>query len=491
MCRCENGRASRRSRWETSPVIDDFAKSYLLGDLRSVREVMLSKLDGLSEYDVRRPLTATGTNLLGLIKHLSISEAWYFGEVFQRPFPGQWPRWDAGGHLDTMWVTADQTRDQVVDRYQQAWVHSDATIAALDVDEPGHVPWWPRPDVKLFNVMVHMLTETNRHAGHADILREQLDGAVGNRAENSVHDERLAALWEGHRAKIEQAATAATSRTADTHALGYRDVDQDPNVGVLVATMQATSRWDATVTLRSWERANLHLAPGDRLIDVGCGLGGAALRLATDLGRDGEIVGIDASAAMLDVARVQPNFAPCPVRFTVGNVLALDEPSQFFDVARAERLLQWLTDPRAAVVELARVLRPGGRISLIDTDWSTLRIEVGDADITAMVHDAMRTERRRASNVGARLGELVRDAGFHDVVETSATQVWKRWDPDSSPAPDGCFSMRSLAEDLVSVDRLSTADTDQFVSTIHDAARNGRFSMSLTMHAVIATASAQ
>ena len=188
-------------------MIDDFAKSYLLGDLRSVRQVMLSKLDSLSDYDVRRPLTRTGTNLLGLIKHLAISEAWYFGDVFGRPFPGDWQRWDAAGHLDTLWVTAGESRDQVVDRYRDAWVHADATIEALDIDAPGHVPWWPRPDVKLFNVMVHMLAETSRHAGHADIVREQLDGTIGDHG-SSVHDERFVALWEGHRAKVDRAAIA-------------------------------------------------------------------------------------------------------------------------------------------------------------------------------------------------------------------------------------------------------------------------------------------
>ena len=188
-------------------MIDDFAKEYLLGDLRHVREVMVAKLEGLSEYDVRRPLTFTGTNLLGLIKHLSTWEACYFGDVFGRPFPGQWRRWDdADGHRDDMWVTADESGAQIVDRYREAWAYSDATIVALDIDAPGHVPWWPRPNVKLFNVMVHMLTETNRHAGHADILREQLDGAVGNNAANSALQGQVATLWEAHCAKIEQAA---------------------------------------------------------------------------------------------------------------------------------------------------------------------------------------------------------------------------------------------------------------------------------------------
>jgi hypothetical protein len=194
-------------------VIDDFAKTYLHSDLCAVRETMLWKLDGLSEYDVRRPLTPTGTNLLGLVKHLSISESWYFGDVFGRPFPGHWRRWDdPGGFFDIMWAAADESRAEIVDRYRRAWEHSDATIAALDVDAHGHVPWWPRPDVMLFNILVHVLTETNRHAGHADILREQLDGAVGFDAASLARHRRDAAFWTNHRAVIEQAAKAADPR---------------------------------------------------------------------------------------------------------------------------------------------------------------------------------------------------------------------------------------------------------------------------------------
>ena len=191
-------------------MIDEFAKEYLLSDLHDVRQTMLWKLEGLSEYDIRRPLTYTGTNLLGLIKHLATSEAWYFGDVFGRPFPGRWRQWnDPAGHADVMWAAADESAVEIVDRYRQAWAHSDATIAFLDIDAPGHVPWWPRPDVKLFNILVHVLTETNRHAGHADILREQLDGAVGMEAGGTAQHGRDAAFWEHRRAVVEQAARAA------------------------------------------------------------------------------------------------------------------------------------------------------------------------------------------------------------------------------------------------------------------------------------------
>ncbi|HEX5402227.1 MAG TPA: DinB family protein [Pseudonocardiaceae bacterium] len=187
-------------------MIDEFAKEYLHSDLRWIREALVWKLDGLSEYDIRRPLTASGTNLLGLVKHLSTTEAWYFGDVFGRPCPEPVPQWDdMAARGSDMWVTEHETRAEIVDRYRRVWAHSDMTIDTLPIDAPGHVPWWPRPDVKLFNVLVHVLTETNRHAGHADILREQLDGVTGVAAEYASQEGPDAA----RHAMIEQAARAA------------------------------------------------------------------------------------------------------------------------------------------------------------------------------------------------------------------------------------------------------------------------------------------
>ncbi len=273
--------------------------------------------------------------------------------------------------------------------------------------------------------------------------------------------------------------------TEDTHGLGYQRVDDDPNVEVLVATMEGTARWDATRRLRSWEREQLCLTNGDRLLDVGCGLGEAALALAEDLADSGAVVGIDASEQMLRVARINARTAQCDVRFTVGDASALDEPDDSFDAARSERTLQWLADPAAAVAEMVRVVRPGGRISLIDTDWSTFAIDVGDDVLAALVHDAMRTEHHRPSNVGRRLHDLAHAAGCVPLARTEATQTWTSWDPDESPAPLGCFSMESLADDLVANDRLASADRERFLATIHDAARQGRFSMRLTMFAVV------
>ncbi|MDG5801964.1 DinB family protein [Streptomyces ossamyceticus] len=189
-------------------MIDDFAKRDLHGRLRRDREALLWKLDGLSEYDARRPLTATGTNLLGLVKHVATVEARYFGEVFDRPSPEPLPRWQDHDGSD-LWASADETRDQIIGFYRRMWDHSDATINELPLDAPGHVPWWPEPspNTTLFAVMVHVLAESVRHAGHADILREGLDGRTGLRAEHETRiDEEARAAYC---AKIEQAARSA------------------------------------------------------------------------------------------------------------------------------------------------------------------------------------------------------------------------------------------------------------------------------------------
>jgi hypothetical protein len=192
-------------------MVDEFAKDILHGRLRRDREALLWKLDGLSEYDARRPLTATGTNLLGLVKHVATVEARYFGEVFDRPSPESLSRWQDSDGSD-QWATEDETRDRITGFYRRTWEHSDATINELPLDAPGHVPWWPGtcPNTNLFAVMVHVLGESIRHAGHADILREGLDGRTGVRAENEqpVDEEARAA----YRAKIEQAARSAAGR---------------------------------------------------------------------------------------------------------------------------------------------------------------------------------------------------------------------------------------------------------------------------------------
>jgi uncharacterized damage-inducible protein DinB len=177
--------------------------------LDAARRALVWKLEGLSEYDVRRPLTATGTNLLGLVKHAAGVESGYFGVTFGRPFPEAlpWMEDDAEPNAD-MWATARESREDVVALYRRVWAHADATIEALDLASTGRVPWWPEDleNHSLHRILVHVIAETHRHAGHADIVRELVDGAAGTRAGNSGLPDGDAAWWTAHRDRVEETA---------------------------------------------------------------------------------------------------------------------------------------------------------------------------------------------------------------------------------------------------------------------------------------------
>ncbi|MFG2937723.1 DinB family protein [Streptomyces sp. NPDC048282] len=178
--------------------------------LQDARDVLLWKLEGLSEYDIRRPLTPTGTNLLGLVKHLAGAEAWYFGATFGRPFAGTalWITGDAEPNAD-LWARADETREETVGLYRRACAHADETIGALTLDAVGRLPGDRPKEITLHRVLTHMVAETQRHAGHADIVRELVDGATGQRANGANTAPGDAAAWAGHRDRVERAAAAA------------------------------------------------------------------------------------------------------------------------------------------------------------------------------------------------------------------------------------------------------------------------------------------
>jgi hypothetical protein len=183
------------------------AKADLHRYLQAGRDAVLSKLDGLAERDIRRPLTPTGTNLLGLVKHLSGVELGYFCAVFDRPFevPGPWFGEDAELNAD-MYATAEESREDIVELYRRSCALSDATIRELPLDAPGHVPWWGEPRVTLHRILVHVIAETHRHAGHADIVREQVDGTAGLRRPGDNMAEGDAAWWAAYRERLEKLA---------------------------------------------------------------------------------------------------------------------------------------------------------------------------------------------------------------------------------------------------------------------------------------------
>jgi len=189
-----------------APETDEPFTADLHRYLRAGRRALLWKLEGLRDYDVRRPLVPTGNNLLGLVKHLACVEAGYFGVAFGRPFPETLP-WDDDDPNADMFATADETRDDVLTFYDRACTHADATIQGVALTTVGTVPWWPpeADELTLHRALIHVAAETHRHLGHADILRELVDGAVGHGPERDVlwlpDDD-----WQSHHRRVQEIA---------------------------------------------------------------------------------------------------------------------------------------------------------------------------------------------------------------------------------------------------------------------------------------------
>jgi hypothetical protein len=191
-------------------MTDSELKADLHRYLQDARETLLWKLDGLSEYDVRRPLVPTGTNLLGLVKHLTGVEMGYLGSTFGRPCPDELP-FDESDPNSDMFADPSESREFITGLYRLAWTHSDASVDALPLDTVGHVPWWPadRNEVTLHHVLVRVATETARHAGHADIVRELIDGTVGWTPRQTNLTSGDDPSWLAHHDRVERAAQQA------------------------------------------------------------------------------------------------------------------------------------------------------------------------------------------------------------------------------------------------------------------------------------------
>ena len=166
-------------------------KQVLHSYLQRARDGLTWKLEGLSEREARLPRTRTGNNLLGTLKHCLNVEAGYFGPTFGREFPTPeelvpMDAYDADPHAD-WYARQDETKDGLIDLYRRVGLFAAQTIEQLPLDAPGHVPWWRpgRQDVTLQQVIVHVIYDVARHAGHADIMRETYDGAIGLQRENT------------------------------------------------------------------------------------------------------------------------------------------------------------------------------------------------------------------------------------------------------------------------------------------------------------------
>jgi ubiquinone/menaquinone biosynthesis C-methylase UbiE len=207
---------------------------------------------------------------------------------------------------------------------------------------------------------------------------------------------------------------------------------------------------------------------GERLLDAGCGLGEVARQLGERVGPRGSVTAVDLSEKAIAVA--QSRYAGGPVTYTVGDVTALDFPDDSFDGARCERVLQHVPDSDAAIKELARVTRPGGRICVIDTDWSS---STGDGFeyLSEVMGGFFPDEVDQAA--GRRIRSRMVKAGLR---ETSVLPVTLHFTSLAEAAVGIPFLNRTKARD-----RLPEELFNRFFSSVDQSVSRGDFLFALTM----------
>ncbi|MGD9991313.1 methyltransferase domain-containing protein [Pseudonocardia sp.] len=165
----------------------------------------------------------------------------------------------------------------------------------------------------------------------------------------------------------------------------FTDLDDAPEIGPYVAALEEFDRLPLLVELKHLGIQRTRTGPGARVLDVGCGFGLESLRLARAVVPGGAVTGVDASARFVAEARRRAAAEGLAVTFVEGDAVALPFPGGEFDVTRAERVLVYVPDPEAALAEMVRVTRRGGRIAVIAPDFDTNTVGVGDRATTRAI----------------------------------------------------------------------------------------------------------
>ncbi|UIX28686.1 methyltransferase domain-containing protein [Streptomyces sp. GQFP] len=262
--------------------------------------------------------------------------------------------------------------------------------------------------------------------------------------------------------------------TSEFHARNFATADVDR----LVEGLDAQDAADGVRRLRAWAQNALDPRPGEHVIDVGSGTGTQTLALAAAVAPSGDALGIEANPVMREVAERRATAAGSPARFLDGDALVLPVPDATVDVVWCERVLQHLSEPDKAVGEIARVLRPGGRVALIDSDWGTALLHPGDPDTVAaltagvLAMAANPYSGRRLLSQLTDAGLVVDDQGSQALIQDSGTVTWPL--------------VRMMAESSVRSGLMTDAQRDRLYADLTEAAERGALHMSVTMFAVVA-----
>ncbi|MFE7741576.1 methyltransferase domain-containing protein [Nocardia sp. NPDC057455] len=250
----------------------------------------------------------------------------------------------------------------------------------------------------------------------------------------------------------------------------------DDPMAALVGILDLQAALPGIRRMRAWGHEVLAVHPGERALDIGAGTGTEVIELAERVGPGGDAVGVDPNPAMLAIARGRAETAESPARFVEGTAYHLPFPDGYFDAVRCERVYQHLDDPVAATAEITRVLRPGGRVLLIDSDWHTVIAHPGDPDVVARLSKAMLATTSDPAS-GRRLRGLLTAAGF--VIDDMGSEA-VIWNPETA---------RPLFTQMIASAGAGGAITEEegrdLLSSMEAGIAKGDYHFSVTMFAVL------
>ena len=232
---------------------------------------------------------------------------------------------------------------------------------------------------------------------------------------------------------------------------GFSDVDASASPSYFIDYLDGARLAPAIIEAKEWSLEHLHLTWGQRVLDVGCGTGEDVAALAGIVGPSGRAVGIDSSTAMIAEAQRRHRRLP-EGSFQVGDAQRLPFAAGAFHSCRAERTLQHLPDPEAAVSEMARVLEPGGWIALVEPDWETLVVEGADPALSKTILGA-HLEHHLQPRMGRRLRGLLTSHGFGDLTVAAGVVVYT--DLDTSKRAFGIGRAALAAESAQLISRMT------------------------------------
>ena len=226
----------------------------------------------------------------------------------------------------------------------------------------------------------------------------------------------------------------------------------------------------------------LDLQPGETLADVGCGVGDDARALAGRVAPGGRVIGLDASADMIARASAADN--PSGLEFIVADAAALELADASCDAARADRMLQHVADPLAALREMRRILKPGGRLVVVEPDWKTMAVYPGSATageddrVAQAIFDWQLTQVRRPL-IGRRLRALLTEAGFAQVTVNPVAYSSTRF-----LEADLVLELTPAAESAARAwpERITLADAQAWRATAEAEDAAGRFFASVPLY---------